>query len=44
MKVIKKVVSLNLEEKLIEKIDKKRNGVPRSHYVNELLTESEKLK
>jgi len=37
MKSKKKVVSFNIDEEIIEKIDKLRGDVPKSTYVNKLL-------
>ena len=36
---MKKVISLNLENEVIEQIDEARNGIPRSPYVNKILKE-----
>ena len=36
---MKKVISLNLDEEVIKQIDKKRNGIPRSPYINKILEE-----
>lgn len=36
-KAIKKVISINIDKDIVDKIDKKRNGVPRSPYINKIL-------
>jgi len=36
---LKKRVSLLLEESVLKKVDKERNGISRSYYVNKILKE-----
>ena len=37
---MKKIISLNLQEELINKIDEKRNGINRSLFIEKILMEN----
>lgn len=39
MNCMKNRVTISLDEELIKILDKKRNGIPRSYYINKLLKE-----
>lgn len=37
---MKKIISLNLDEKLINKVDEKRDGINRSLFIEKILMEN----